>query len=83
VTPEPGAHTTVDGARLKVLDARAADADAPAMRPGEMALARRSVLVGTATAPVALERVQPAGKGAMAAADWWRGRRGAPPVAGS
>jgi methionyl-tRNA formyltransferase len=83
VTPEPGAHTTVDGARLKLLDVRAAAADAPALRPGEIALHARRVLVGTATAPVALERVQPAGKGAMAAADWWRGLRSTTPVAGS
>jgi methionyl-tRNA formyltransferase len=33
------------------------------------------VHAGTATEPVALELVQPAGKGAMAAADWWRGLR--------
>ena len=83
VTPEPGAHTTVDGARLKLLDVRVAAADAPALRPGEIALHGRRVLVGTATAPVALERVQPAGKGAMAAADWWRGLRTTTPVAGS
>jgi methionyl-tRNA formyltransferase len=43
----------------------------------------RDVLVGTATAPVVLDRVQPAGKGAMAAADWWRGLRSDTPVAGS
>lgn len=73
VTPEPGAHTTIDGARLKVLGLRAADADAPELAPGVLALHDRSVLVGTATSPVALERVQPAGKGPMSAADWWRG----------
>ena len=83
VTPEPGAHTTVDGARLKLLDVRVAAADAPVLRSGEIALHGRRVLVGTATAPVALERVQPAGKGAMAAADWWRGLRNTTPVAGS
>ncbi len=83
VTPEPGAHTSIDGARLKVLDARPADDDAPALAPGALALHGRSVLVGTATAPVALERVQPAGKSAMAAADWWRGLRTAARMAGS
>jgi methionyl-tRNA formyltransferase len=35
------------------------------------------VIVGTASEPVRLERVQPAGKSPMSAADWWRGRRDA------
>jgi methionyl-tRNA formyltransferase len=85
VTPEPGAHTTVDGARLKVLSSRPAPTDAPALAPGELDVHARSVLVGTATTPVVLERVQPAGRSAMAATDWWRGRRGAaePARAGS
>lgn len=74
VTPEPGAHTTIEGARVKVLAARPAEADV-ALEPGAIALHAREVLVGTASAPVALDRVQPAGKSAMAAADWWRGRR--------
>lgn len=74
VTPEPGAHTTVGGARLKVLAARPSDA-APPLAPRRIALGGRDVLVGTATAPIVLERVQPAGKGPMAAADWWRGAR--------
>lgn len=76
VTPEPGAHTTVDGGRLKVLSARVAPADAPALAPGILDVHDRALLVGTATDPVALDRVQPAGKSAMVAADWWRGRRG-------
>lgn len=83
VTPEPGAHTTVDGARVKVLAAHAAPGDAPALAPGRMALHHRDLLVGTATAPVVLATVQPAGKGPMRAADWWRGLRADDPVAGS
>jgi len=82
VTPEPGAHTTIDGARLKVLAVASAPADAPALAPGELALHAKHVLAGTASAPLVLETVQPAGKGAMRAADWWRGLRDAP-VAGS
>ncbi|MFF2390292.1 methionyl-tRNA formyltransferase [Agromyces sp. NPDC058104] len=74
-TPEPGAWTTVGGERLKVLEARAVeDADqAEPLAPGELRPERRRVLVGTADAPIELVRVQPAGKGAMAAADWGRG----------
>jgi methionyl-tRNA formyltransferase len=73
VTPEPGAFTTLDGARLKVLDAAVAR-DAPRLAAGEFAMDGRRILVGTATDPVELLTLQPAGKRPMAAADWWRGR---------
>lgn len=72
-TPEPGAHLAIGGQRLKVLAARRGP-DA-ALAPGALALAGRDVLLGTAEGTVALDRVQPAGKGAMGAADWWRGLR--------
>lgn len=81
-TPEPGAFTTVDGARLKVLELRETDAAAP-LPPGHLRGDGAAVLVGTATVPLALVRVQPAGKSAMAAGDWWRGLRTDTPVAGS
>lgn len=83
VTPEPGAHTTLDGARLKILAVRHAPHDAPALAPGELALHGREVIAGTGSAPIVIAEVQPAGKGAMRAADWWRGLREAAPVAGS
>ena len=73
VTPEPGAFTTLDGARLKVLDAHVAR-EAPRLQPGHFALESRRVLVGTASDPIELVTVLPAGKRAMAAVDWWRGR---------
>ena len=74
VTPEPGAHLIVDGQRLKVLAAHRAESTArPA--PGQLALQGREVVVGTADDAIALERVQPAGKAAMVAGDWWRGLR--------
>ena len=73
VTPEPGAFTTLEGARLKVLDAAIAR-DAPRLAAGEFAMHGRRLLVGTATDPIELLKVQPAGKKPMAAADWWRGR---------
>lgn len=75
VTPEPGAHTTFEGARLKVLVVRPAADDAPALTPGELALQGRDVLAGTGTDPIVVDRIQPAGKAPMSAADWWRGRR--------
>ena len=79
VTPEPGAHTEVDGVRLKVLDARIADevpdAAAPtsAHSPGSVRLDGRRVLVAASDGDLELVRVQPAGRNAMPAADWWRG----------
>lgn len=73
VTPEPGAFTTLGGSRLKLLDAVIAR-DAPRVPAGQFVLDGRRVLVGTATEPLELVLVHPAGKKAMAAGDWWRGR---------
>ncbi|MGN6273366.1 MAG: methionyl-tRNA formyltransferase [Protaetiibacter sp.] len=73
VTPEPGATTTLEGERFKVLDAAIAHG-APRLAPGVVALRGRAVHVGTGDDPIELLIVQPAGKRAMPAADWWRGR---------
>jgi len=73
VTPEPGAFALVDDARLKVLEAAIAR-DVPRLPPGEFALVGRAVHVGTATEPIELVTVHPAGRKAMDAASWWRGR---------
>lgn len=81
VTPEPGAHTTFDGARFKVL--RAAASDSPPVPPGRVAASGKEVVVGTGTSPLRLETVQPAGKGAMNAGDWFRGLRIEQPVLGA
>jgi len=74
VTPEPGAFTTVDGARLKVLSAAIAR-DVVPLAPGEFGLAGKAVVVGTSTTPIELISVHPAGRKAMDAAAWWRGRQ--------
>jgi methionyl-tRNA formyltransferase len=72
-TPEPGAHVVVSGQRIKVLSAvRGPDATLP---PGRIALVGADVLLGAGGGTVRLGRVQPAGKSAMSAADWWRGLR--------
>ncbi|MBN9158677.1 MULTISPECIES: methionyl-tRNA formyltransferase [unclassified Microbacterium] len=74
VTSEPGAHTTFEGTPLKVRElARTGETDP--LAPGELRGVRDGVLVGTGTHPLLLTRVQPAGKAAMAAADWFRGLR--------
>ena len=80
-SPEPGAFTELGGERVKVLDALIAH-DAPGLDPGRIELRAGRVLVGTASDPIELLTVHPAGKRAMKAADWWRGRpAGAPAFA--
>lgn len=84
VTPAPGAHTSIDGARLKLIAARVARQDAPILPPGHIALHHKEVIIGTGTLPIAVHTVQPAGKSAMNAADWLRGLRTTDaPVVGS
>ena len=85
-TPAPGAWTTFRGERLKIWPVALAP-DAPAagdaedawsirtITPGELAVSRRAVDVGTGSAAVRLGSVQPHGKNPMAAPDWARGVR--------
>lgn len=82
-TPEPGAHVQIGGQRLKVLSAHRGPDEGPegTLAPGAFAWTGRDVLLGTGEGTVLLKRVQPAGKGPMNAADWWRGLRGDAPVA--
>lgn len=72
VTPEPGAHCRWGEQTLKVLEAAIAR-DAAPLAPGVLRRDGSRVLVGTASEPLELLRVQPAGKQAMSAADWARG----------
>jgi len=71
VTPEPGAFTLVRDARLKLLEV----APHPGVQiPAGVILQRdKHVLIGTKTDALELLSVQPAGKKAMNALDWWRG----------
>jgi methionyl-tRNA formyltransferase len=75
-TPEPGAWTPFRDSRLKLgpVAAVAAPVDAP-VAAGELLISKSAVLVGTATDPLRLGWVQPAGKNSMPAADWARGLR--------
>jgi methionyl-tRNA formyltransferase len=78
-TPEPGAWTTdPSGERLKVGPVLPRP-DAERVVPGELVVTRSAVLVGTATDPVELGLVAPAGRRMMPAVDWARGAR---PAAG-
>lgn len=83
MSPDPGAWTLLDGRRMKVLGVEEPPTEASelALPPGRLAATRRHLLVGTGTAPVALEIVAPAGKRAMRAPDWARGAGLAPEAA--
>ncbi len=74
VTPAPGAWTMVGDLRVKVGPVTV-DPDAEPLPPGQFAVERAGVRVGTATQPVLLGQVQPPGKRPMAALDWTRGAR--------
>jgi methionyl-tRNA formyltransferase len=87
-TPAPGAWTAHHDTRLKLHPVTPAPAAVPAgagtgeppavgdrLAPGELLVQRKRVLVGTATDPVELGDVQPAGRKPMPAAAWARGAR--------
>jgi methionyl-tRNA formyltransferase len=74
-TPAPGAWTTWRSDRIKFGPVRLHGASSGGLAPGELHLDGSTVLVGTASQPVALSTVQPAGKKSMPALDWARGAR--------
>lgn len=74
VTPEPGAWALLDGERFKIHAAR--PATGLSLPAGVVAVTEGRIQVGTGTTPLELLTVQPAGKRAMDAADWWRGAGG-------
>jgi methionyl-tRNA formyltransferase len=71
-TPAPGAWTSLGGDRLKLGPVQITEEVLPI---GELQVTKRAVLVGTATAAVALGTVQAPGKRAVLAPDWARGAR--------
>ena len=89
-TPDPGAWTDFEAARLKLYPVLPylpggaafvppdAGTNATALAPGELRVERGAVYVGTGSRPVRLGDVQPQGKRRMPAADWARGLRAAP-----
>ncbi|MFV0407143.1 MAG: methionyl-tRNA formyltransferase [Propioniciclava sp.] len=72
-SPAPGAWTRFGMDRFRLLLARPSSEDG--LGPGEIRVEKKRVLVGTGTTALELLRVQPPGKGAMAAPDWGRGIR--------
>lgn len=75
VTPEPGAYAEIGNESVKLLALQPTPQHIE-LAPGEAKLVDNQVLIGTATQPVQLTRVQPAGKQGMSASDWLRGRGG-------
>ncbi|MEU9119161.1 methionyl-tRNA formyltransferase [Streptomyces sp. NPDC048506] len=74
--PAPGAWTVFRGERLKLMSAASAAGHAELdLAPGELAVTKKAVHVGTGSHPVELVWVQPQGKKPMQAADWARGVR--------
>jgi len=90
-TPDPGAWTELDGARLKLgplslagpvtPDAAPDLAAPPDLAPGELQVGRQAVFVGTGSSPVRLGDVQAPGKRLMSASEWARGLRAGGPRA--
>ena len=75
-TPTPGAWTVFREERIKLFPVEADPSyTGDALGPGELAVTKREVHVGTASMPVRLSEIRPHGKKQMAAADWARGVR--------
>jgi methionyl-tRNA formyltransferase len=80
-TPEPGAWTEFEGARLKLAPVSLdGPGDLPELGPGELLAQRHAVFAGTGSRPVRLGDVQAEGKRQMTASDWARGLRADGPV---
>lgn len=78
-TPDPGAWTEFDGARIKLWPVSLLpDIPGAGLTPGELRVERGAVYAGTGSRPVRLGDVQPPGKRRMPAADWARGLRAEP-----
>ncbi|WP_441247316.1 methionyl-tRNA formyltransferase [Kitasatospora sp. McL0602] len=73
--PAPGAWTTFRDERLKLSGPVKLLVDATELAPGELAVGKNSVRVGTGSHEIELGEVQPQGKKPMRAADWARGVR--------
>src|ERR1700677_2194247 len=76
-TPDPGAWTEFEGARLKLGPVSVHAPDAPSsLAPGEVLAGRHAVFAGTGSHPVRLGDIQAPGRRRMTASDWARGLHG-------
>lgn len=77
VTPEPGAYAVMGEQVTKLTELRPYDGEAPEdLTAGEARLVGKTALLGFTDGALELVRVQPAGKPAMDATSWLRGREG-------
>lgn len=74
LTTLPGAWTMLDDQRVRI-EPVTVDQQGPDLAPGHIAVAKRTVHVGTGSTPVLLGNIVPPGKRSMPAVDWFRGRR--------
>jgi len=74
MTPWPGAFSSWQGENLKILVAQPTLEQMPSGRPGQLFIDQDAVLVHTGDGCLRLDRLQLAGKKAMNAADFIRGR---------
>lgn len=74
MTPWPGAFSSWQGESLKILVAQPTVEQMPSGQPGQLFVDQDAVLVHTGDGSLRLDRVQLAGKKAMSAADFLRGR---------
>lgn len=72
VTDEPGAYVVHQGVRIKILEMNDRSTER-VVAPETISFFDGRLWLGTQSAPLEIERVQPAGKTAMAAVDWFRG----------
>ena len=73
-TPAPGAWTTLpDGSTAKI--GPVVPVEGQTTTPGLIRETEEGIVVGTGGMPVTLSWIQPSGKKAMDARDWWRGAR--------
>ena len=73
VTPEPGAFVLLGDERLKIIEARLGTDEE--VVPSAITSVSKKLYLGCVTGSLELISVQPAGKQAMSAMDWFRGLR--------
>lgn len=73
-TPAPGAWTRFGEERMGI-GTITIDPAGPNLAPGEAALTKKTVYIGTGTDPVRLGEIKPAGKKLMPATAWGNGQR--------
>jgi methionyl-tRNA formyltransferase len=69
--PWPGAHTSVNGTRIEIIEAKVSEADGVAGK----VISLNPLLVGTGSGSLEIIRVKPENKREMSSSDWLRGAR--------